>query len=107
MYRCMLNKVNDAPVALQVPLETYGPLRSKYVRGSWQRMDPPASHGDAPASFVLFHDGLKTVAQEKGLLMNSTSEEMWTVIVRNVDVFDPVEADDEADKRRNFAANKG
>lgn len=109
MYRCMLKKVNDAPVATQVSLETYGPIRSKYVRSSWRKPDPPASHEDAPASFVLFHDDLKTAAQEKGLLINSTSEALWKVIVRNVEVFDPNEADvdTDVDKRRNFAANKG
>lgn len=109
MYRCMLKKVNDAPVATQVSLDTYGPIRSKYVRSSWRRPDPPASHEDTPVAFVLFHDDLRTAAQEKGLLMNSTSEALWRVIVRNVEVFDPNEAEGDADveKRRNFAACKG
>lgn len=104
----MLKKATDAPVAMQVPLETYGPLKSRYSRCSWQKPDPPASHSDAPASFVLFHDGLKEAARDKGMLMKSTSEAMWSVIVANVEVYDPNEAEEtDADKRRNFAATKG
>ncbi len=95
MYRCILNKAVDAPVAVRVEV-TDDAVASSYrpARASGPNPEP---HDDVPDAFVLFHADLRTAALERGLMANSTADDLWRVIARHVDVVDPDAEDDAAE----------
>lgn len=94
MYRCMLNKKQEQPRAVLVPLDEYKGVMTKYVRTRIRTQEPES---DVGASFVLFHADLVESCKFRGVLGNSDPGDMWAVVLRNSETW-PEDADDDSDK---------